>query len=574
MDSCTETHESIRKPVLESPLLATGKRRREEVEASPRQARVQQAAPVIKKIAPAVLADLAVPEDFANIAHSVAAIFPVDSAHSVAAIVPADHGDPVAGGIAAPFDDESDFMAFLESACETQPMPLLQPRRQSSWQRKSSAVAAQDPVRRASAASYASDPSCACAASSRDPTAAAAAVEGGSAEGVEGFVEGGKAEAYDEDDCGDLDSFFEHCAGQALADAAALEARRAVLAVVPTRLEAKNTVSIPPLPHHEQFFVRGAPRWMKKVAPQPLPGDVDVFPDPLPPAECLTPQQFYDRFVCATSEQCLAERGAPQGSAAWLQARSMPITASQFGSAIGECPYEDSQPTNVVHDKLWNTFRGNEATRWGSAHEDHAQEAFEAWFPVWLRQKFTDAGKTPEETAAALASVRYFHDNLMRFASEPWIGVSPDGFVEWLDTDGALKLALCEWKCAFTARGSETREHPYKKWKDARFADNVPSYYGCQVLGVSGYLNSHLGEPGAIPRAITLVFFGVWSPLRFYVTMMEHSQALYTAWLHPALKKFYFGKLLPALAHKHNRVLRYDAQAMRGSIQPPSRILD
>lgn len=252
----------------------------------------------------------------------------------------------------------------------------------------------------------------------------------------------------------------------------------AARAVVPTKLDFQATASIPPLKQHDAFFVPGAQRGIPQDPQTPSDLDVDVKPNPLPRSERLTQQEFYDTFVCATDEQCLDERGAAQGSEPWLKARSMPITGSQFGAAIGECPYPDSTPYNVVHDKIHNTFRGNVATRWGNAHEDHAQEAFETWFPIWLRQRFVDAGRSAEETDAALAKTEFLHDNLIRFSKTPWMGVSPDGLVRYEDADGSMKLALIEHKCPYTARGNDTQDHPYAKWDDPRFAKNVPKYYG------------------------------------------------------------------------------------------------
>ena len=74
----------------------------------------------------------------------------------------------------------------------------------------------------------------------------------------------------------------------------------------------------------------------------------------------------------------LAEMQAPQRSDLWLQARKNSITASQFGSAIGLNPY--NSPDQMLIEKLWIPFRGNEATHWGTYHEPDAGHTFESWF--------------------------------------------------------------------------------------------------------------------------------------------------------------------------------------------------
>lgn len=58
---------------------------------------------------------------------------------------------------------------------------------------------------------------------------------------------------------------------------------------------------------------------------------------------------------------CFAEMSAPQRSDLWLLARKNCITASQFGAAVGNNPY--STPDNMLIEKLWKPFEGNDATR-------------------------------------------------------------------------------------------------------------------------------------------------------------------------------------------------------------------
>lgn len=307
-----------------------------------------------------------------------------------------------------------------------------------------------------------------------------------------------------------------------------------------------------------------------------------------------TARQVYDAVVARTHEQCAAQRGAAQGSAEWLAAREGSITASQFGAAVGISPY--GGPDSVIEDKLWNTFSGSGATRWGSAHEAYACEAFEGWFVRHLVARRVAAGQGREEAQARVAATtRFWHDNLIRFSRTPWMAVSPDGFVDYLDPegdvaagsgdatakgdgrwrtdapaaeDGRWRTDLMEFKCPFGKRWRRSTEHPYASAPSACFPANVPPHYGAQMLGIMGYLNSHAGEPGALPRAVTRTWFVAWTPARFWVTLYPYVAEDYEEWLFPELKQFFFKRLLPAMVFKANGALGFNAAAGTGDIAP------
>ena len=254
-------------------------------------------------------------------------------------------------------------------------------------------------------------------------------------------------------------------------------------------------------------------------------------PEPLPPAQRLKPSQYYARFIARTPEQCAAELEAPQRSQAWLDARKPCITASQFGAAVGESPYQS--PDALVADKLWNTFQGNAMTAWGTEHEPHAKEAFCAWFKLHLQAR------------GLCGDFTFREENLLKFADEPWVGVSPDGIVEYDDEQGVRVTELVEFKCPAVLRN--TARHPYAKWPR-----NTPSYYYAQVQGIMGYLNAHH------PRwAFQRCWFVVWQPHQTWVTLLEYDDAYYNRVLHSGLQKWYFTNFLPRLAHKHNGLLAF-----------------
>lgn len=255
----------------------------------------------------------------------------------------------------------------------------------------------------------------------------------------------------------------------------------------------------------------------------------------------MTASAFYERFVARTAAECAAELAAPQKSQAWLRARSLSITASDFGAAVGHNAY--SSPDDVLEKKLWDSFVGNDATAWGSHCEDMAAAAFLAW----AKRENPDA------------KVMLHHENLMKSASTPWMAVSPDGFLERTDASGKRTMELVEFKCPTRESRGGLNVHPY-----AHYPGNIPPYYADQVQGISGYLNTNLGGYRGLP--LTGIYFVVWRPKRLWVTRVPVDAAYYNGTLLPSLKTFFFGRMLPAFAHKYNGRLR------NGDIVPVEKI--
>ena len=117
----------------------------------------------------------------------------------------------------------------------------------------------------------------------------------------------------------------------------------------------------------------------EKVAAEPAPvgpdePDDDGASSESSEQEAYTVDTFYARFVDRTPEQCLEEMKAPQRSSKWLLARAHVITASSFGAASGNNPY--CSPSDLILEKLWRTFVGNEYTQYGTFHEPDARNSF------------------------------------------------------------------------------------------------------------------------------------------------------------------------------------------------------
>ena len=254
-------------------------------------------------------------------------------------------------------------------------------------------------------------------------------------------------------------------------------------------------------------------------------GDAEAF-TPLPENERLKPSDFFEKFVARTPKQCAEELAAPQRSDAWLNARKLCITASQFGAAIGESQYQT--PDALVIDKLWNTFQGNAATEWGTNHEEHAKEAFLAWFLKYAASEKYE-------------NVRFEEENLIKFSEEPWMAVSPDGILHYT-IEGIDYTDLVEFKCPAYLRN--TVAHPY-----AKYSHNTPSYYYSQTQGIMGYINAH--HPS---WRMHKCWFVVWQPHQTWITLQPYNDEYYKS-LHSKLETWYFKKLLPSLTHKYNNLL-------------------
>lgn len=249
---------------------------------------------------------------------------------------------------------------------------------------------------------------------------------------------------------------------------------------------------------------------------------------PPPPREPLTPTQFYDRMVTRTPEECARELAAPQKSVDWLRARSLCLTGSMFGTVRGHNPYQTSD--KFLREKLWGGGSVTPPMVWGTSHEPRARECFTAWMTARL-------------AARGARNVVFSEENLMKFALQPWVGVSPDGLLAYDDVDGTPVHALIEYKCP--ARDRDSGVHPYRD-----SAHGVPQQYMDQVQGIMGLLRAH--HPTFKP---SVCWFGVWTPRRMWFVRIPFRPTYYDA-LADGLGSFFFMRLLPALTMKWNEALQ------------------
>lgn len=240
--------------------------------------------------------------------------------------------------------------------------------------------------------------------------------------------------------------------------------------------------------------------------------------------ELLTEQQFYEQFVQCNEESCKLISTFPQRSDEWINARKYCITASDFGSVIGENPYES--PRMFLKKKTMCSFQGNTFTEYGKQNEIHAKDCFLEWFASF-------------DPTATFREV-----NLIKFHQTPWMAVSPDGLIDTIDN----QVDLVEFKCP--AKCKDTNVHPYNK-----YPKNTPPQYYAQIQGIAGYLKSNGIQ-------IRNIWFVVWQPKRMYITLHSFDEEYYNNMFNK-LKKFYFDHLLPCFTKKYNGQLRLITKGKR-----------
>jgi len=234
-------------------------------------------------------------------------------------------------------------------------------------------------------------------------------------------------------------------------------------------------------------------------------------------------KEFYQEFIHKTKEQCEEEANFPQKSKGWLKSRHYCITASQFGTAIGDSPYQS--PEELVHEKIFKKFEGNTATEYGNEHEDHARQVFCDWY-----KKQLELNKCTEIT--------FLEMNLIKFWQCPWVGVSPDGIVRYKNASEKICWELIEYKCP--ARYKVSQENPYEK-----FPYGVPPQYMAQIQGIMGYCNLFSEE-----MKFECAWFIVWLPTKTYIKKVCYNKNYFDN-LHTKLKDWYFEKYLPVCFRKY-----------------------
>ena len=245
--------------------------------------------------------------------------------------------------------------------------------------------------------------------------------------------------------------------------------------------------------------------------------------DPTPLTDDLKSQMvaFLDNLEGTTHSR----HGTEQGSEAWLKARSVVVTASTFGAAVGHNKY--SSPFALVKEKLFETKPQNDAMRYGTEHEDTARRAF--WTSVSTRLR-TDHGD----------GAKLIPEGLITRPQCPWMAVSPDNILlEICETDGlfSVRATLVEYKCPFGKRFMATwpfNNEPYR----------IPLYYYDQLQGIMGYVNECCRD--RFPSGLMSAYFVVWTERGLFCMTVPFSEDYYRE-LKKDLWRWYLQVFVPSL---------------------------
>jgi putative phage-type endonuclease len=218
-------------------------------------------------------------------------------------------------------------------------------------------------------------------------------------------------------------------------------------------------------------------------------------------------QEFVDSLA-VTDEDAKRIMQYDQRSAEWFQARKGRMTGSIVGAIVGHNFF--NKPKDLLRELLWGTFKGNEATQWGTDHE-------------------------------ATAAIRYeVHTNytvdypgLIINPQKPWLAYSPDGLV------AGPERILLEIKC------------PFKK----KLYPSIPHYYFDQI------------QYGAHLMQCPVIDFFVWTPDKCKLERYAYEREYCEQFLIPAVEKFYFTRFLPLY------LLQLRGLLPEGSIDVPSSVI-
>ena len=234
--------------------------------------------------------------------------------------------------------------------------------------------------------------------------------------------------------------------------------------------------------------------------------------------------------LALTPERVAAIERLEQRSAAWQAEREPLLTASSFGSAAGDNPYQS--PAALVADKLWGTFKGNKATAHGTFHESLACSVYEVARKAEWAERYRVAGGGGGLPAELPFEVK--HPGLRISLSRPWLGASPDGLVHTLDPQTLRPVVgLLEIKAPATGVVYEDQD----KYKNDKPWSGVPRQYWDQIQGIMFLLD--------LPWAD----FFVWTPTKYTLRRYPRDDA-YCAELMAKLDSWYFDSFAPALLLK------------------------
>jgi len=232
--------------------------------------------------------------------------------------------------------------------------------------------------------------------------------------------------------------------------------------------------------------------------------------------EIDTIEDFYGAFIARTDQECKDELLHLQKSEGWLKSRHYCITASQFGTALGLNPYQN--PDDFIQEKLYHKFEGNASTEWGNEHENDARKIFYSW----IQSHFISLG---------YSQIEFLEPNLIKYSTCPWIGVSPDGIVKYVNSENKECWDLIEYKCPSKY---EKDKNPYDK-----YVLGVPPQYMAQIQGIMGYCNNFSQE-----YKFTKAWFIVWTPHNTFIKEVMYKEDYFNC-MYKELQEWYFKKYLP-----------------------------
>ena len=240
-------------------------------------------------------------------------------------------------------------------------------------------------------------------------------------------------------------------------------------------------------------------------------------------------QEIVDRLGLALSaDEALEIQSIAQRTQLWTEKRYGRLTASDWGSAAGDNPYQS--PTALLKERLWGGFKGNAATRHGTFHESLACSVYENERKAeWCARYRRDPSGLPSELPFEVK-----HPGLIINPAKPWFGGSPDGLVHTLDFVTLQPVVgLLEIKAPFTGQVYEDQA----KYQNDKPWNGVPRQYWDQIQGVMFLLD------------LPWCDFFVWTVDKFTLRRYPRDDA-YCADLIEKLEKFYFERYAPALLLK------------------------
>lgn len=230
-------------------------------------------------------------------------------------------------------------------------------------------------------------------------------------------------------------------------------------------------------------------------------------------------KQTFLTNIRVTSEQVAHVMNIPQRTDDWKKWRSGRMTASNYGSAADHNPH--CNPKKLLMNLLWDDFKGNFATDYGSKHESDAAKVYEDFMKLYVQSL--------NEKNGTKTRISFFYPGLIICEKQPWLAVSPDG-LPCLHYDFKTNVRfLLEIKC------------PVKK----NFYPHIPHYYYDQIVGLMSILQ------------LPFCDFVVWTPEKTQIRRFNANPDYWKKVLFPRLHNFYMNEYLPRLIMKEEGLLKH-----------------